>query len=96
MQAPLSLWYMGFSLQWLLLLRSSRHLGSIVMVPRLSCSTACGILLDQRSNLCLLLWRVDSLPLSHQEALELVFLSVFLSQDSVSLAYGQIHGYTQT
>ena len=32
----------------------------------LSCSAACGIFLDQGSNLCLLHWQVDSLPLSHQ------------------------------
>ena len=32
----------------------------------LSCSTACGIFLDQRSNLCLLHWKMDSLPLSHE------------------------------
>ena len=31
-----------------------------------SCSTACGILLDQGSNLCPLLWQADSLPLSQQ------------------------------
>ena len=32
----------------------------------LSCSVACEILQDQGSNLCLLHWQVDSLPLSHQ------------------------------
>ena len=31
----------------------------------LSCSEACGIFLDQRSNLCLLHWQADSLPLTH-------------------------------
>ena len=31
------------------------------MVHRLSCSTACGIFLDQGSHLCLLHWQVDSL-----------------------------------
>ena len=36
------------------------------LVPWLSCSTACGIFLDQGLNLCLLHWRVDSLPLSYQ------------------------------
>ena len=39
--------------------------GSIVVAHGLSCSTACGIFLDHRSNLCLLHWQVDSLPLSH-------------------------------
>ena len=61
-----SLRYMGFSLQWLLLLRSTgsrcagsvvvaRGLysaGSVVVVHRLSCSMACGIFPDQGSNLC--------------------------------------------
>ena len=32
---------------------------------RLSCPIACGISLDQGSNLCLLLWWKDSLPLYH-------------------------------
>ena len=40
--------------------------GSIVVVHGLSCSTACGILLDQGWNLCLLHWEVGSLLLSHQ------------------------------
>ena len=81
---------MGFSLRWLLLLQSpeSRALrfqqlryvgswstGSVVVVPRLSCSTACGIFLDQGSNPCLLPWQADSLPLSHQGSLEGRFLS---------------------
>ena len=38
----------------------------VVVVQGLSCSAACGILLDQGSNPCLLHWQVDSLPLSHQ------------------------------
>ena len=32
----------------------------------LGCSVACGLFLDQGSNLCLLHWQVVSLPLSHQ------------------------------
>ena len=40
--------------------------GSIVVAHRLSSYTACGILPDQGSNPCLLLWQVDSLPLSQQ------------------------------
>ena len=39
---------------------------SVVVVHGLSCSAVCGILLDQGSNLCLLNWQVDSLPLSRQ------------------------------
>ena len=35
----------------------------------LSCSSACGILLDQGLNPCLLHWHEDSSPLSHQGSL---------------------------
>ena len=40
----------------------------------LSCSTARGILLDKGSNLCLLHWQVDSLPLNHQGSCHSWFL----------------------
>ena len=52
----------GFSLWWLLLLRStgSRHAGSVVVARRLSCSAACGIFPDQGSNPCPLHWQADS------------------------------------
>ena len=40
--------------------------GSAVVVHRLGCSAACGILQDQESNLHLLHWQMDSPPLSHQ------------------------------
>ena len=40
--------------------------GSVVVAHRLSCSAACGVLLDQGLNLYLLHWQADSLPLSHQ------------------------------
>ena len=58
----------GFSLRWLLLLRStgSRHAGSVVVAHGLSCSTACGIFPDQGSNMCPLHWQADSQPLRHQ------------------------------
>ena len=39
---------------------------SAVVAHRLSCSGTCGIFLDQESNLCLMHWQADSLPLSHQ------------------------------
>ena len=39
---------------------------SIVVVPGLSCSVACGIFPDQGVNPCFLHWQPDSLPLSHQ------------------------------
>ena len=38
-----------------------------------SCSLAYGIFLDQGSNLCLLYWQLDSLPLSHQGGPRIVF-----------------------
>ena len=40
--------------------------GSVLVAHKLSCSLACEIFLDQGSNLCLLHWQVDSLPLNHQ------------------------------
>ena len=40
--------------------------GSIVVVHGSSCLPACGILLDQGSNLFFLHWQVDPLALSHQ------------------------------
>ena len=52
----------GFSLWWLLLLRStgSRCAGSVVVVHGLSCSVACGIFPDQGSHPCPLHWQADS------------------------------------
>ena len=44
-------------------------MGSVVVVHGFSCFAACGILSDQGSNLCLLHWQADSLPLSHQGTL---------------------------
>ena len=54
--------WVGFSLQWLLLLRSvgSRHLGLVVVAHVLSRSMACGIFPDQGSNLYPLHCKVDS------------------------------------
>ena len=42
------------------------HSGSVVVVQGLSCPQACGIFLDQWSNLCCLHWQADSYPLHHQ------------------------------
>ena len=41
---------------------------STAVVHRPSCSRACGVFQDQRSNPCLLRWQADSLPLSPGEA----------------------------
>ena len=46
---------------------------SVVVVHRLSCPAACGIFPDQGSNMCLLHWKMDSLPLSHQGSPPTVF-----------------------
>ena len=58
----------GLSLSRPLLLQSagSRRAGSVVVAHRPSCSVACGIFLDQGSNLCPLHWQADSQPLRHQ------------------------------
>ena len=43
-----------------------QNTGSVAVMCVLRCSTACGIFLDQGSNLRLLHWQADSLPLSYQ------------------------------
>ena len=43
-----------------------QDMGLLVVVPGLSCSTACGIFLDQGLNPCPLHWQVDFYPLHHQ------------------------------
>ena len=48
------------------------------MAHGLSCSTACGIFLDQGLNLCLLHWQADSLPLRHQRSPDYLFFFFFL------------------
>ena len=75
-----SLWYIGFSLRWLLLLQSmgSRRAGSVVVAHGLSCSAACGIFPDQGSKSCPLHWQVDPYPLRHQGSPEeFIFLKSF-------------------
>ena len=52
---------------------SFQSTGSMVAVHGLSYSTACGIFLNQGSNLGLLHWQADSLPLSHQESPQSTF-----------------------
>ena len=46
-----------------------QHVGSVVVVPGLSCPVACEILPDQGSNLCPPHWQADSQPLDHQGSL---------------------------
>ena len=54
----------------------SRRAGSVVVAHRPSCSTACGILPDQGSNLCPLHRQADSQPLRHQGSPTLILLKV--------------------
>ena len=55
-------------------------LGSEVVAHGLSCSLACGIFPDQRLNLGLLYWQVDSLPLSHQGSPTFCLLASLVAQ----------------
>ena len=43
-----------------------QRVDSVVVAHGLSCSTVCGIFLDQGSNSCPLHWQSDSYPLYHQ------------------------------
>ena len=52
--------------------------GSIVVVHGLTCSTACGIFLNQEWNLCLLLWQADSLLSQQQGSPSKYFLSAYM------------------
>jgi len=54
---------------------------SVIVTRGFSCSMACGILPDQGSNLCLLHWQADSLPLSSQGSPMVIILTyVFLAR----------------
>ena len=66
----------GLSLSRPLLLQStgSRRAGSVVVAHGPSCSAACGIFPDQRSNPCPLHRQADSQPLRHQGSPILLFL----------------------
>ena len=55
--------------------------GSVVVVllsSGISCLETCGIFLAQGSNLCLLHWQVNSLPLSHQGSPIVIFVHSFI------------------
>ena len=71
----------GSRAPWLLLAGSA-----VVVVHGLSCSTACGIFLDQGLNLCPLHWQVDSYPLRLQGSPYMCFFFKYSStQQSVEL-----------
>ena len=57
-----SLWHVGSAVA----AHGLQSTGSVALAHGLCCSMACGVLLHQGSNPCLLYWQVDSLPLSHQ------------------------------
>ena len=63
--------------------------GSVAMEPRVSCSTACGIFLNQDLNLCLLHGQADSLPRSHQGSPNLHLNSVGIKLFSLEDSCGQ-------
>ena len=56
------LWHVGS----VVVARGLQSTGSVVVAHGFSCSSACGIFLDQGSNVCPLCWQVDSQPLCHQ------------------------------
>ena len=60
--------------------------GSVVVAQRLICPVACGIFLDQGSNLCSLYWQMDSLPLDRppEKSEKSNFLFLFKQQVTVS------------
>ena len=73
----------GFPLWWLLLLWVTgcrAHVGSVVEVHGLSCSSACGIFSKQGLNPCPLHWQADSLPLDYQGSHTLFCQHFFLSK----------------
>ena len=61
------------------------------MMHGLSCSVACGIFVDQRLNLCLLDWQVDSLPLSHQGRQHHLFIACSSTTELFTVSTGIAH-----
>jgi len=64
----------------------SRRVDSVVVAHGLSCSTACGIFLDQGLNPCPLHQQADSYPLYHQGNLIGLFLKPFAQMKPTTLA----------
>ena len=60
----LQLWHMGL----VVVTCGLQSLGSVVIAHGLSCSSTCGIFLDQESNPCPLHCQVDCYPLYHQRS----------------------------
>ena len=86
------LWYVGFSLRWLLLLRTQalgarasvvvacrlQSAGSVVVAHGLSCSAACGIFPEQGLNPCLLRWQVVLNHCATRGVLFFITLNIYL------------------
>ena len=66
----------------------------MVVAYGLSCSVACGIFLDQGSNLYLLLWQADSLPLRYQGS-PYKFVLTFTFRSAIHLDVIFIYGVRQ-
>ena len=74
-------------------------LGSIdsIVVQGLSCSATCGIFPDQGSNLCLLHWQADCLPLSHtREALKILSFKLSFKLKYSTMNYWSISLYSSS
>ena len=78
----------GLPLLWA---RALGCVGSVAVAPRLTCSTACGIFLDQGLNLCLLQWQVDSFTTEPPGKPQLL-----ISYPTITIATTQTEGMTQS
>ena len=68
-------------------LQSLQHPGSVVVMPGLNCSMACGIFSHQGSNLCPLHWQVDSYPLYQQGSPSLFIFKLLDSEVNEALSF---------
>ena len=66
--------------------------GSVVVMRSLSCSEACGVFPNQGSNLCLLHWQADSLPLSPQDSPAPAFLNTLPHWKNVFKKFAHLIG----
>ena len=62
------------------------------MMRSLSCSEACGVFPNQGSNLCLLHWQADSLPLSPQDSPAPAFLNTLPHWKNVFKKFAHLIG----
>ena len=73
-------------------------LGSIgsIVVQGLSCSSTCGIFLDQGSNLCLLHWQADFSPRATREALKILSFKLSFKLKCSTMNYWSISLYSSS